>query len=152
MGEYVMTTVTIGGVLKGQGAVEALIAAATAYFADADLDVRDALTRGTSLTLEALQNFGNTPDLDAFCRTHGLTWHRAWVARVGQFGAGLEYWRPGLERPVEEAADEAGAPMMTWAALRRWHQGGQTLAELIDHLGQADAATVPPLSLAADSA
>ncbi|MFJ7440856.1 hypothetical protein ACIQW5_24750 [Methylorubrum thiocyanatum] len=152
MAEYVMTTVTIGGLLRGQGAVEALIEAAAAYFEDAEIGVRDALARGSSITFEALQNFGNTPGLDAFCRAQGLTWHRSWVAQVGQFGAGLEYWRPGLEAPLEEAADEGGAPMMTLAALRRCHQARQTLADLIDRLGQADAATVPPLSLAADCA
>lgn len=42
--------------------------------------------------------------------------------------------------------------MMMLAALRLCHQGGPTLADLIDRLGQADATTVPPLSLAADSA
>lgn len=81
-----------------------------------------------------------------------MIWHRSWVAQVGQFGAGLEYWRPGLEAAHEEAADESGAPMMTLAAMRRCHQGGQTLADLLDRLGQVDAATVPPLSLAADGA
>lgn len=57
------------------------------------------------------------------------------AVQVGQFGVGLEYWRPGLAAALEQAADDGGAPMMTLAALRRCHQGGPTPADLIDRLG-----------------
>ena len=61
MGEYVMTTVTIGGPLAGPEAVKALIAAAAAYFAEADTLVREALAEGGSVVFEDEQDFGLTP-------------------------------------------------------------------------------------------
>ncbi|WP_342153397.1 hypothetical protein [Methylorubrum sp. SB2] len=145
-----LTTLTIGGLLRGQGKVEALIEAAAACFEDAEIGARDALARGSCVTFAAFQNFGNTPprrllpgagiDLASFVGRPG---------RVVRGRSGI--LAPVLEAALEEATDEDGAPMMMLAALRRCHQGGPTLDDLIDRLGQADAATAS-LSLAADSA
>jgi hypothetical protein len=147
MGEYVMTTVTIGGSLAGPATVAALIAAAGVFFAEADSLVRDAIAEGTSVTFEDAQDYGLTPGLDTFCRQHGLTYHRAWIARAGVFEAGVKFWRAGMGSPVEEAADDGGEPMITLAALRNGHEAGQTLADVLARLEKARAAAVPPLSL-----
>lgn len=147
MGEYVMTTVTIGGPLAGPEAVKALIAAAAAYFAEADTLVREALAEGGSVVFEDEQDFGLTPRLDAFCRAHGLSYQRAWIARAGVFEAGLRHWRPGLASPVAEAADEGGEPMMSLAALRNCQDAGQALTTVLARLDEAVSTAVPPLSL-----
>lgn len=135
MGEYVMTTITIGGLLPGEAGATALIAAATAYYAEADTLVREALAAGRHVDLEDLQDHGRTPDLDAFCRANGLAYQRAWVSQIGQFEAGLEYWQPGMDQPVEEAADEGGEPIIALAELRRCHRGGETLTSVVARLG-----------------
>lgn len=145
MAEYVMTTVTIGGPLSGEGAVEALIEAAGAYFSGAGSQVREALTEETAVTFEDDQNYGKTPSLDAFCREHGLSYQRAWISQLGVFEAGLQHWRPEMGEPVEEAADEGGEPMMTLAALRRCEEAGQTLADVVARLDRAVSTAVPPL-------
>ncbi|RVU18461.1 hypothetical protein [Methylobacterium oryzihabitans] len=147
MGEYVMTTVTIGGAMVGPGAVTALVAAASVYFAEADTLVRDALANGTSLTFEDAQDYGLTPGLDAFCRNHGLSYHRAWIARPGVFDAGVKFWQPGMASPVEESADDGGKPMITLAALRNCHEAGETLSDVMARLEKAEASAVPPLTL-----
>ncbi len=147
MGEYVMTTITIGGLLPGEAGAAALIAAATAYYAEADSLVREALAAGRHVDLEDLQDRGQTPDLDAFCRAHGLAHQRAWVSQLGQFEAGLEYWQPGMDRPVEEAADEGGEPMIALAELRRCHRAGETLSGVVARLARAESTAVPPLIL-----
>lgn len=149
MGEYVMTTITIGGLLPGEAGAAALIAAATAYYAEADSLVREALAAGRHVDLEDLQDRGQTPDLDAFCRVHGLAYQRAWVSQLGVFEAGLEYWQPGMDRPVEEAADEGGEPMIALAELRRCHRAGETLSGVVARLARAESACVPPLILVA---
>ena len=146
MGEYVMTTVTVGGPLAGRDAVAALIVAAGMYFAEADSLVRDAIADGTSFTFEDAQDYGLTPGLDTVCRQHGLTYHRAWIARAGVFEAGVKFWQPGMASPVEEAADDGGEPMITLAALRNCHEAGQTLADVLARLEKAEAAAVPPLT------
>lgn len=99
------------------------------------------------MVFEDLQDCGRTPGLDAFCRVHGLSYHAAWVARVGQFEAGLEYWQPGMAEPVEEAADEGGEPMITLAALRRCQDAGKTVSDILARLEQAVADAMPPLTL-----
>lgn len=147
MGEYVMTTVIVGGPLPGPAAVAALIAAACVYFAEADTLVHEALAEGRSVIFEDLQDCGVTPGLDAFCRAQGLSYHGAWVLQVGQFEAGLKYWQPGMVEPVEEAADEAGEPMITLAALRRCVDGGQALETVLARLDAAVSTAVPPLTL-----
>lgn len=147
MGEYVMTTVTVGGPLAGLEGVAALIAAAGVYFAEADSLVRDAIAAGTSVTFEDAQDYGLTPNLDRFCQTHGLPYQRAWIARPGMFEAGVKFWKPGMASPVEEAADEGGEPMVTLAALRNAHEAGQTLTDVLARLEKARAAAVPPLTL-----
>lgn len=144
MGEYVMTTISIGGTLT-QATLTAFVAAAQAYYPDADERIAAALADGTRVTLEAEQNYGNTPDLDAFCRAHGLAYQRAWTSALGVFEAGLEHWRPGLAEPVEEAADEGGDPMMTLAGLRRCLRTRQTLADVVARLSAAHVLAVPPL-------
>lgn len=148
MGEYVMTTVTIGGVLQGAEATAGLIAAAGVYFAEADTLVHEALEKGRSVVFEDAQDFGLTPNLDRFCQTHGLSYQRAWIARPGMFEAGVKFWKPGMGGPVEEVADEAGQPVMTLAALRNAHAAGQTLPEILVRLDQAVSTAVPPLTLA----
>ncbi len=80
MGEFVMTTVTIGGPLADGEAVAGLAAAVGRYFGEADRLVDEALVGGTRLILEDLQDHGMTPDLDAYCQAHGLTYKRAWCA------------------------------------------------------------------------
>ena len=148
MGEYVMTTVTIGGPLSGVDAVAALVEAAGTYFAEADRLVGEALARRMSVTFEHEQDFGLTPSLDAHCREHGLSYQRAWIARPGVFEAGVRHWKPGMGSPVAEAADEGGEPMMTLAALQNCHEAGETLPEILARLAEAQAAAVPPLTLA----
>lgn len=118
MGEYGMTTVTVGGPLPGPEAVAALIAAASVYFAEAGSLVHEALAEGTNVTFEDAQDFGLTPNLDRFCQANGLPYQRAWIARPGVFEAGVKFWKPGMGSPVEEAADDGGEPMITLAALR----------------------------------
>ncbi|MDP4027155.1 hypothetical protein Q8W71_31750 [Methylobacterium sp. NEAU 140] len=152
MGEYVMTTVIIGGPLAGRAGGVALIAAAEAYLVDAGSLVHEALAEVRGVTFEGEQDYGLTPSLDAFCREHGLSYHRAWIARLGLFEAGVKHRSPGLEGPVEEAADEAGEPMITLVALRDGHDAGETLPDLLTRLERAVAAAVPPLSLAAPGA
>ncbi|BCM87660.1 hypothetical protein [Methylobacterium indicum] len=148
MGEYVMTTMTIGGVLQGQETIAALIAAAGMYFAEAAPLVNEALTEGRSVAFEDVQDFGLTPNLDRFCQTHGLPYQRAWIARPGMFEAGVKFWKPGMGSPVEEIADEGGQPMMTLAALRNSHDAGETLPAILARLEKAVATAVPPLTLA----
>ena len=55
MGEYVMTTISIGGTLT-QATLTAFVAAAQAYYPDADERIAAALADGTRVTLEAEQN------------------------------------------------------------------------------------------------
>ena len=148
MGEYVMTTVTIGGPLKDPQAVAGLIAATGRYYAETERLVREALAEGASVTFEDLQDFGLTPTLDAFCQEHGLSYLRAWCARSGVFDAGVRHWRPGLASPAAELADDGGEPVMTLAALRNAHAAGETLPEILARLDQAAPATIPPLTLA----
>lgn len=147
MGEYVMTTISIGGLLPGEVAAGALIVAAQAYYSEADTLVREALATGRHVDLEDLQDRGQTPDLDAFCRANGLAYQRAWISQIGQFEAGLEYWQPGMDQPVEEAADEGGEPMIALAELRRCHRAGETLSGVVARLARAESAAVPPLIL-----
>lgn len=147
MGEYVTTTITIGGLLAGETGAAALIAVAQDYYAEADALVREALAAGRHVDLEDLQDRGQTPDLDAFCRAHGLAYQRAWVSQIGQFEAGLEYWQPGMDRPVQEAADEGGEPMIALCELRRCHRAGETLSSIVARLARAESASVPPLIL-----
>ncbi len=151
MGEIVMTTVTIGGPLRGRDAVAALVEAAEAYFAEAESLVRDAIADDTSVTFEGEQNFGLTPGLDAFCREYGLSYHRAWIARPGVFEAGVKHWKPGMASPVVEAADEGGDPVITLAALRNCNDAGETLPDILARLEKAEAAAVPPLTLVEDA-
>ncbi|KMO33053.1 hypothetical protein VQ02_22010 [Methylobacterium variabile] len=148
MGEYVMTTVTIGGPLEGAQAVAGLIAATGRYFAEAERLVHEALAEGTSVTFEDLQDFGLTSDLDAYCQKHGLSYLRTWCARSGVFDAGLRHWRPGLASPAAELADDGGEPVMTLAALRNAHEAGEGLPEILARLDQAVSTAVPPLTLA----
>ncbi len=96
MGEYVMTTVTIGGPLKDRQAVAGLIAATGRTMPRPSAWCARALAEGASVTFEDLQDFGLTPALDAFCQEHGLSYLRAWCARSGVFDAGVRHWRPGL--------------------------------------------------------
>ncbi|SEP49533.1 hypothetical protein SAMN04487843_13122 [Methylobacterium sp. ap11] len=147
MGEFVMTTVTIGGPLVDGEAVAGLAAAVGRYFGEADRLVDEALVGGTRLILEDLQDHGMTPDLDAYCQAHGLTYKRAWCARSGVFEAGLRHWRPGLAYVANEAADDAGEPMITLAALRNAHEAGKTLSDLLARLDEAASSAVPPLRL-----
>ncbi|WP_179945792.1 hypothetical protein [Methylobacterium indicum] len=144
MGEYVMTTVTIGGPLASAQAVAALIAAAGRYFGETERLVPEALAVGTSVTFEDLQDFGVTPTLDAFCQEHGLPYLRAWCARDGVFDAGVRHWRPGLTSPAAELPDIGGEPVMTRAALRNAHAAGETLPEILARLDQAVPTTIPP--------
>lgn len=152
MGEYVMTTVTIGGPLANAQAVDALVAATGRYFGETERLVREALAAGESVTFEDLQDFGLTPTLDAFCQEHGLAYQRAWCARSGVFDAGVRHWRPGLTSPSAELADDGGEPVMTLAALRNAHEAGEGLPEILARLDQAVSTAVPPLSLAPSEA
>ena len=148
MGEYVMTTVIIGGPLKDPQAIAGLIAATSLYYAETERLVREALAEGASVTFEDVQDYGLTPTLDAFCQEHGLSYLRAWCARSGVFDAGVRHWRPGLASPAAELADDGGEPVMTLAALRNAHAAGETLPEILARLEQAVPATIPPLTLA----
>ncbi|MCF4130099.1 hypothetical protein [Methylobacterium sp. SyP6R] len=142
-----MTTVTIGGPLKGSQALSGLIAATGRYFDESERLVRESLAEGRSVTFEDIQDYGLTPDIDRFCQAQGLSYQRAWSARPGVFEAGLRHWRPGLVSPVAEAADDGGEPMMTLPALRNALAAGETLTDLLARLDEAVSAAVPPLTL-----
>jgi hypothetical protein len=71
MGEYVMTTMTIGGSMANAQAVDALVAVTGRYFGETERLVREALAAGESVTFEDLQDYGLTPTLDAFCQDTG---------------------------------------------------------------------------------
>ncbi|MFY9294863.1 MAG: hypothetical protein WAP03_29895 [Methylorubrum rhodinum] len=155
MGEYVMTTVTIGGTVPHDVIETGLVEAVAEHFrtledfSDLGELIEEALLEGTSVTFQGECNCGKTDSLDAYCRRHGLSYQRAWTSALGQFEAGLEYWRPGMNQPAEEAADEGGEPVITLRELRAFQRKrGTTLAKLVARMSRASALAVPPLTIA----
>lgn len=156
MGEYVMTTVTIGGSVPHDVIETGLVEAVAEHFpaledySDLGGAIEEALLEGTPVTFQGERNHGRTDSLDAFCRKHGLSYQRAWVSALGQFEAGLEYWTPRMIEPVEEAADEGGEPVIGLRDLLTFQRKrGNTLAKLVARLQRASALSVPPLAIAA---
>lgn len=157
MGEYVMTTVTVGGTVPHDVIETGLVEAVAEHFraledfSDLSELIEDALVEGTSVTFQGGCNFGKADSLDEFCRRHGLSYQRAWVSALGQFEAGLEYWRPGMRTPVEEAADEGGEPIITLRDLKAVQRKRGTLGKVIARLQRASALAVPPLAIGASN-
>lgn len=151
MGEYSWAVMSVGGKGSHKLITEELGNAAEASFpgGDGDLSVDEligqALKDGTAVTFQGECNYGNPTELMDFCRANGLAYHRSWSAVAGAFDAGLEYWTPDMDCPVEESANDDGEPMANLSWLKKELAAGRTLEAVIAELAPADAENVPPL-------
>lgn len=151
MGEYVWTSISIGG--KGSHAliVDELPGAVAINFsgdgcgASIDEVIAGALANRTSATFQGECNFGQAEELTAFCRENGLAYHLSYAAVSGQFDAGLEYWAPGMAAPETESASDDGEPMANLSWLQDQAKAGKTLADVLAALQPADVSNVPAL-------
>ena len=110
MGEYVWTSVVIGGKLSRKTAKE--LAAFEEEFEDSG-DVADAIKQKYAVCFQGLVNFGNPNELLTFCRKHKLAYNVCWAAKCGAFGSGMIYWFPDMKEPVEVDADEDSRAVIT---------------------------------------
>ena len=144
MGEYVWTSVVIGGKLSRRTADK--LAEFEEEFEDSG-DVADAIKQKYAVCFQGLVNFGNPNELLTFCRKHKLAYNSTWAAQCGAFGSGMEYWFPDMKEPVQVDADDDGRAVVTIRALQDKLKEGRTLADVIAQYERADSQKIPPLEL-----
>lgn len=111
-------------------------------------DLEAAIAAGKSINLyDSQASWGKFDDLQEFCRTRGLTFKRTCDA-TDEYDGEMEFWRPGMQKPLLQLTDSDNIPTITVEGLRKAEAAGKTLAEVIADLSAADQ-PVPPLSLAA---
>lgn len=88
--------------------------------------------------------YGEFEELEELCRQLGLSYDRTSEARY-EYGGELVRWRPDMERPMIEDADQSGKPMVhcdrieeCLATLRagRIEEGIKALQELVPQVAQ----------------
>ncbi len=152
MDQRVLTTLTIGGIALRAVIVDELAALAEPSFPEASSPnparalIAKALASHTAVSFEGERDQGRADELEAFCREHGLAYHRAWTSCLSQFDAGLEYWRPGMTIPVSHDANEGGDPLMSLHTLTFLLGQGCTLQDVVAQLAEATSTAVPPLT------
>ena len=97
MGEYVWTSIVIGGKLSRKTADK------LAEFEE-EFD---------AVCVQGEVNFGNPKELVEFCTKHKLAYNVCWAAKCGAFGSGMIYWFPDMKEPVEVDADEDSRAVIT---------------------------------------
>lgn len=146
MGEYVWTTVEIGGKVKaGQiPAFEELLRYYTWH--DQPDGVGDIEIDGDALVLQGERNFGSIEDIEPDLQELGLSYRVTWAAQPGCFGSGTLYWRPGMEKPQEWGADDDGNTTVSFRELEDYAAGGLSLEDVIAKLKPAVEA-IPPFEI-----
>jgi hypothetical protein len=144
MGEYVWTSIVIGGKLSRKVADK--LAAFEEEFEDSG-DVADAIEQKQAVCFQGEVNFGNPDKLLTFCRAHKLAYNSSWAAKCGAFGSGMEYWFPDMKEPVQVDADDDSRPVITIRELQVELEVGTTLAEVVARFELADHKKIPPLEL-----
>jgi hypothetical protein len=144
MGEYVWTSIVIGGKLSRRTADK--LAEFEQEFEDSG-DVKDAIKQSYAVCFQGEVNFGNPDELLTFCRVHKLAYNSSWAAKCGAFGSGMEYWFPDMEEPVQVDADEDCRAVITIRDLQNELKAGKTLAEVVGQFERADHRKIPPLEL-----
>lgn len=140
MGEYVWTQIVIGGKATRAVADELETLLSDQFHEQAEMV-------GAHMVASGERNYGNADDVEAFCQEHDLPYVLTWAAAGGCFDSGSHAWRPGMEDAAEFTATEAGDASVTLAELRRDHEAGVTLAEIISRLSVADSDTLPPFEV-----
>ena len=110
MGEYVWTSIVIGGKLSRKTADK--LAEFEQEFEDSG-DVNDSITRADTVCFQGEVNFGNPDQLITSCRKDKLAYNVCWAAKCGAFGSGMIYWFPDMKEPVEVDADEDSRAVIT---------------------------------------
>lgn len=151
MGEYVCTTMVIGGRVT-RATLEALAEQADDAFGGVELDdVLCAVRNGSRLVVDGERNYGNADEMEAFCIKHELAYHLSWCAAPGALGAGAHYWRPGMAEPIDATMDDDGHPVLNAVELRRYITDGKTLDDAIADLVAADSDATPILEERAET-
>lgn len=136
MGEYVWTTVEIGGPITKQNLAKL----------DELAFVDPVLVGKEPVLFEGEVNYGNPEEVRDFCREHGLTYRITWACQPGQFDAGIQYWAPGMEKEREIGCDDNGDPVLSLKELKALQKAGATLAAVISAM-ELLALPIPPLTL-----
>lgn len=140
MGEYVWTQIVIGG--KATRAVaDELQTLLEETFPEGAEDV------GGHMVASGERNYGNADEAEAFCQANALPYVLTWAAAGGCFDSGSHAWRPGMEAAAEFTATESGDASISLPELRRDHEAGVTMAEIIARLAVADSDTLPPFEV-----
>ena len=114
MGEYVWTSIVIGGKLSRKTA-DKLAEFEEEFeeeFEDSG-DVADAIKQKYAVCFQGEVNYGNPEELIDFCQKHKLAYNVCWAAKCGAFGSGMIYWFPDMKEPVEVDADEDSRAVIT---------------------------------------
>jgi len=148
MGEYVWTSIVIGGKLSRKTA-DKLAEFEEEFeeeFEDSG-DVKDAIKQKYAVCVQGEVNFGNPKELVEFCTKHKLAYNVCWAAKCGAFGSGMIYWFPDMKEPVEVDADEDCRAVITIRDLQGELKEGKTLAEVVARFDRGDHKKIPPLEL-----
>lgn len=140
MGEYVWTQIVIGGKTTKAIADELEFLLTDHFHEQAEIV-------GSHMVASGERNYGNADETEEFCQEHGLPYVLTWAAAGGCFDSGAHAWRPGMDGASDFTATEAGDASVTLAELRRDHEAGVTLAEIIARLAVADSDTLPPFEV-----
>jgi len=103
---------------------------------------------GSEETLDLMVDEGHSLTFDhvkAFCRRNNLTYCSTGYSSTG-YECGLEFWKPGLDKPIERGSDSDGQIVIPLSELRARMLNGESLTSVITYL-EAGAEAVPAFRL-----
>lgn len=150
MGEYVWTSISVGG--KATRKVWDELFEMCDEWAEQGDDL-DRFASGADTgyaTFQGMRNYGNADEVDEFCRDHGLTYLRHWGGAGGVFNSGAEFYSPsGGVKQIETNDD--GEPVAPLGWLERKMKDGASLGDITAELLAASIHAVPALEIVAEA-
>ena len=149
MGEYVWTSISVGGKATRKVWDELFEMCDWAEQCD-DLDCFASGADTGYITFQGMRNYGNADEVDEFCRDHGLTYLRHWGSAGGVFNSGAEFYSPsGGVKQIETNDD--GEPVAPLGWLERKMKDGASLGDITAELLAASIHAVPALEIVAEA-
>ncbi len=155
MGDRTSATISIGGVLRGDDAVQTLVDDVVAEGAgdnyeaadagEVEAMIREASADGKPVHFSATDvNYGDLTEIENACHELGLSFIASWE-NGGDYSAGVKRCDPSADA-TEFAADSDGHPLATLDEIVKAHADG-TIEDLIANMRRCMTETLPPIAI-----
>lgn len=155
MGDRTSATISIGGVLRGDDAVQTLVDTVVAEGAgdnyeaadagEVEAMIREAAANGRPVHFSATEvNYGSFDEIETTCTELGLSFIASWESG-GDYSAGVKHYDP-TRGTIEFAADSDGHPLASLDEIVKANADG-TIEDLIANMRRCTTETLPPITV-----